>query len=144
MNIRNATVEDVQAIAHLMNLLGYPTTVEQMKKRFHKIKENPNHYTLVACKDEKVIGMVGFYIDVLYNADDLYARIIAFVIDENYRRQGAGRMLLKQAETIAKDLGAKGIGLNSGNRPERKISHQFYQSMGYVAKSTGFVKNFEA
>jgi hypothetical protein len=41
----------------------------------------------------------------------------------------------------ARRIGAIGIGLNSGNRPERAKAHRFYKDMGYVEKSIGFAKS---
>ncbi|WP_226529585.1 GNAT family N-acetyltransferase [Metabacillus niabensis] len=70
----------------------------------------------------------------------MYARLIAFVVDSNYRSKGIGRLVLTEAERYAKGLGADGIGLYSGNRAEREDAPQFYKKMGYSAKSTGFVR----
>ena len=141
MEVRRASLNDVNDLTPLMEQLGYPTSVEQMRVRFKHIEETPDHYTLVAEYDGKVVGMIGFHTGVLYNSDGIYARILAFVVDSNYRNKGIGRRLLSEAERQAKNLGADGIGLNSGNRAERENAHQFYKKMGYRAKSTGFVKH---
>lgn len=137
MVIRRASSKDINDLTSLMEQLGYPTSVEQMRVRF---EETPNHYTLVAEYDGKVVGMIGFHTGVLYNSDGIYARVIAFVVDSNYRNKGIGLRLLSEAEKYAKNLGADGIGLNSGKRAEREYAHQFYKKMGYCVKSTGFVK----
>ncbi|MGN8842877.1 hypothetical protein ACTNDN_08660 [Niallia sp. HCP3S3_B10] len=47
-----------------------------------------------------------------------------------------GKLLLKQVESFVKNLGVDGIGLNSGNRPDRTNAQQFYKKMGYTAEST--------
>jgi GNAT superfamily N-acetyltransferase len=85
--------------------------------------------------------MIGLCTGILYNKDGLYARIIAFVVDSNYRNKGIGKLLIKEAERWARNQGADSIALNSGNRPERKDAHQFYKRMGYVEKSIGFAKS---
>lgn len=141
MEIRKATSNDIPELASLMGQLGYPTSVEQMKMRFNNIESIPNHYTLVAGYDDKVVGMIGFHTGFLYNNDGVYARVIALIVDSNYRNKGIGKLLLTEAEKVAKNLGTSGIGLNSGNRSERDTAHQFYERMGYSAKSTGFVKS---
>jgi GNAT superfamily N-acetyltransferase len=140
MKIRKATLKDVPALASLMEQLGYPTTVENMTVRFINIDSNPSYHTLVAEEDGKVVGMIGLYTSILYNKDGLYARVIAFVVDSNYRNKGIGKLLINEAEIWARNQGADSIGLNSGNRPERDNAHQYYKRMGYVEKSTGFVK----
>ncbi|MGG4166469.1 GNAT family N-acetyltransferase [Rossellomorea vietnamensis] len=141
MEIRKATSNDIKELTSLMEQLGYQTSLEQMSDRYKNIEATPNHYTLVADYEGKVVGMVGFHTGVLFNTDGIYARVIAFVVDSNYRSKGIGRLLLTEAEIFAKNLGANGIGLNSGNRTERKNAHQFYEMMGYAAKSTGFAKS---
>jgi GNAT superfamily N-acetyltransferase len=141
MKIRKATIKDVPALASLMEQLGYPTTVENMTVSFINIDSNPSYHTMVAEEDGKVVGMIGLYTGILYNKDGLYARVIAFVVDSNYRNKGIGKLLINEAERWARNQGADSIGLNSGNRPERDNAHQFYKRMGYVEKSTGFVKS---
>ncbi|WP_341357446.1 GNAT family N-acetyltransferase [Rossellomorea sp. y25] len=141
MEIRKANSNDINELASLMEQLGYKTSIEQMSVRYKNIEATQNHYTLVASCEGKVVGMVGFHTVVLYNTDGIYARVIAFVVDSNYRGKGIGRLLLTEAEIFAKNLGADGIALNSGNRTERKKAHQFYENMGYAAKSTGFTKS---
>ncbi|MDQ0188187.1 GNAT family N-acetyltransferase [Cytobacillus sp. FSL W7-1323] len=140
MEIRKATSNDIKELASLMEQLGYQTSIEQMRVRFNNIEATTNHYTLVAIYKEKIVGMVGFHTGVLYNKDGIYARVIAFVVDSKFRNKGIGRRLLTEAESIAINSGADGIGLNSGNRTERDNAHQFYKNMGYEAKSIGFVK----
>jgi GNAT superfamily N-acetyltransferase len=51
-----------------------------------------------------------------------------------------GKKLMEETENWARKQGAISIGLNSGNREERKNAHQFYLQMGYQEKSKGFVK----
>ncbi|WP_242698129.1 GNAT family N-acetyltransferase [Bacillus sp. SD088] len=60
--------------------------------------------------------------------DGFYIRIVAFVVDSNYRGKGIGKKLLAEAESWARRIGATGIGLNSGNRPER-FNAKLYKSM---------------
>jgi GNAT superfamily N-acetyltransferase len=121
--------------------LGYPTSVEQMRIRFSNIQSNPSYHTLVAEYDGKVVGMVGLCIGVFYELDGSYVRIVAFVVDSNYRGKGIGKNLIQEAESWARRQGAIGIGINSGNRVERLIAHKFYMNMGYEEKSIGFAKN---
>ncbi|SFA50862.1 N-acetylglutamate synthase, GNAT family [Parageobacillus thermantarcticus] len=141
MKIRKAVIKDVPELASLMEQLGYPTTVESMTIRFNNIESNPSYHTLVAEMNGKVVGMIGLCTGVLYEKDGLYARVIAFVVDSNYRNKGIGKLLIKEAERWARNQGAHSIVLNSGNRPERKNAHEFYKHMGYIEKSTGFAKS---
>lgn len=140
MDIRIPTSLDIPHITELMNQLGYPTTIEQMTKRFTHIQSLPYYHTLVAEEDKRVVALVGLSTGVFYEHDGVSVRIVAFVVHKEYRRRGIGEKLLKAAEQWAILQGATGIGLNSGNREERQAAHAFYQTLGYEAKSTGFQK----
>ncbi|MDF2036038.1 GNAT family N-acetyltransferase [Cytobacillus oceanisediminis] len=140
IHTRKAAIEDLPKLARLMGDLGYPVSEEQMETRLKMIGSHPDYCTLVACLKDKVIGMVGFHTGHLYNTDGIHIRVIALVTDKDYRGIGAGKKLMLAVENFAGQLGAAGIVLNSGNRTEREDAHQFYLSLGYQAKSTGFVK----
>lgn len=84
--------------------------------------------------------MIGMILGFPYEKNDNYVRIVALVVDSIYRKQGIGENLIEKAEEWAKEQGANGIVLNSGNRRERIDAHQFYLKRGFEGKSTGFVK----
>ncbi|MFS0824684.1 N-acetyltransferase family protein [Bacillus sp. 1P02SD] len=141
MEIREATVYDIEELTSLVEQLGYPTTIENMKTRFSNIESSPDYHTLVASYDGKIVGMIGIVKGYYYELDGFYVRIVALVVDSNYRNKGIGKKLLEEAESWARIIGATGIGINSGNRPERVKAHRFYKNMGYVEKSIGFAKS---
>lgn len=141
MDNREAKINDVPDLVSLMEQLGYPTSVDKFKLRFNAIVANPSYHTLVAELDGKIVGMAGLCTGLSYEYDGFYVRIVAFVVDLNYRRNGIGEKLIQQAESWARDQGAIVIALNSGNREERKGAHQFYLKMGYEVKSIGFGKS---
>lgn len=140
MIVREASNNDVSQLVSLMEQLGYPTTLDKFKNRLSAIAEHPDYHTLVAEINGKIIGMAGLCSGLFYEYDGSYVRIVAFIVDKDYRRKGIGKKLIQEAECWAKKQGAVAIALNSGNRPERKDAHQFYTSLGYIAKSTGFSK----
>ncbi len=70
-------------------------------------------------------------------------RLLAFVINSNYREEGYGTLLLKESEILATQLGCKAITLNSGNREERDNAHSFYKNNGFENKSSGFSKSID-
>lgn len=57
--IRDATEDDLEALANLMNELGYPTTLEEMKMRFHHISNHPDYKTFIVCTENEIVGMAG-------------------------------------------------------------------------------------
>ncbi|WP_419880526.1 GNAT family N-acetyltransferase [Peribacillus sp. B-H-3] len=140
MEIRDATLNDINELTFLMEQLGYPTTIENMETRFKNIELNPDYKTLLATYDGKVVGMIGLLKGYYYEMDGCYVRIVALVVNSSYRSKGIGKKLIAEAENWSRKIGATGIGLNSGNRPERVNAHKFYKNRGYVEKSIGFAK----
>ncbi|MBP3951797.1 GNAT family N-acetyltransferase [Bacillus suaedae] len=141
MEIRKATVSDIGELTLLMDQLGYPTTPEKMKLRFCNIEANSDYNTLVASYDGNVVGMIGLVKGYYYELDGSYVRIVALVVNINYRSKGIGKKLVQEAENWSRKIGASGIGLNSGNRTERINAHEFYKNMGFIEKSIGYAKS---
>ena len=138
--IRNATENDINQLAVLMGELGYPTTMDEMEQRFSKIYSNPLYSTHVAEIGGAIVGMIGMTLGFHYEKNENYVRIVALVVDSEYRKQGIGAALILTAEEWAKEQGANRIVLNSGNRSERNDAHRFYTNMGFEGKATGFYK----
>jgi GNAT superfamily N-acetyltransferase len=141
MNIRESIETDIPDLSSLMNQLGYPTTEKEMAIRYNKLNNDSHYFTFVAEINGKIAGMIGIFKGHFYEKNEVSIRIVAFVVDEQFRNIGIGKKLVNYAEKWAKEQGALGIGLTSGKRDERKAAHYFYKSLGYVDSSIGFVKN---
>lgn len=102
-----------------------------------------HYWTFVAVVDEKVVGYIGLTKNYFWEQDGHFIRIQALVVDKELRRFGIGQKLIEAAETIARQINAKIIVLNCGNRDERQSAHQFYPRMGFQPKSTGYVKRLD-
>jgi len=82
----------------------------------------------VAETENKVVGYIPLVnYDVIYA--DNFKNCLGLAVDNDYKRNGIGSALLKQAEIWAKENGAVGIRLCSG--AERVNAHKFYESQGY-------------
>lgn len=138
--IRLATLEDASNLVKLFDDLGYPSTSQQIYSRLKNLLLHPDYFILVLEADKKIIGLCGLCKMMFFEHDDYYMRILAFVIDNNYRNQGYGKKLLKESEKFSINQSCSIITLNSGNRTERINAHKFYTSNGYSSKSTGFTK----
>ena len=137
---------DLNKIKELLILyedLGYPTITKNLVNRLKKIYSHEDYYLLLLIKDEVIIGLSGMCKMMFYEKNGEYMRLLAFVINSNYREKGYGTLLLKESEMLATQLGCKAITLNSGNREERDSAHNFYKSNGFDNKSSGFSKNLE-
>ncbi|WP_436855158.1 GNAT family N-acetyltransferase [Staphylococcus caeli] len=137
---------DLNKIDDLLALyedLGYPTIAENLFNRLNKIYNHEDYYLLLLIKDDMIIGLSGMCKMLYYEKNDEYMRLLAFVINSNYRGKGYGTLLLKESEMVATQLGCKAITLNSGKREERDDAHSFYKRNGFEHKSSGFSKNLK-
>ena len=140
INIREAEMTDIFALTELMNELGYDTTIDEMKIRFTSIQNHDDYKTFIATSNTQVVGMVGMTKNYFYEQNGIYIRVVALVINYGFRQNGIGRKLMEASENWAREVGADTILLNCGNREERTIAQQFYQTLGYQIKSSGFIK----
>ena len=141
--IREAEPTDISALTELMNELGYPTSIDEMKTRFENIKNHKDHQTFVAADEKEILGMVGLSKNFSYEQNGIYVRVLALVTRSRFRQKGIGKKLMDVAENWAREIGANKVLLNCGNRDERAIAHLFYKKIGYEIKSSGFVKKLE-
>ena len=58
------------------------------------------------------------------------AELLLLAVSPNLRRRGIGRMLLRAAESILADRGARVLVVTSGN--QRADAHAFYEKNGYT------------
>lgn len=143
MNIRPMKIEDTSNFEELMAQLGYPASKDELQQRFHQLLQLPLYYTAVAEIEGELAGFVGMCKQWAYEFDKPYVRILALVVHEKYRRQQIGQALMENAIHWARHQGCISITLNSGNREERRAAHEFYESLGFIGKSTGYSKWLE-
>lgn len=134
LTVRWMTATDLPAVVELCEQLGYPCTLAEAAKRFDRIRSEADHAMLVA---ELVGGRVAGWIHVhpVHTIEsDSYAEIGGLVVDQNCRRQGAGRALVAEAERWAREQGFARIRVRSNIvRPE---AHEFYPGIGFERLKT--------
>ncbi|HEX7879087.1 MAG TPA: GNAT family N-acetyltransferase, partial [Candidatus Eisenbacteria bacterium] len=67
--IRDAVLDDAEALARLVTDLGYPTSVEQMRMRLGRIRSDDDYRTLVAIDLDDIVGFIGLRIGLNYASD---------------------------------------------------------------------------
>ncbi|MBM7689372.1 GNAT family N-acetyltransferase [Enterococcus ureilyticus] len=130
MTIREATLEDVEAINQLnTGPLNHEYPLADAKKQLCYLLSSPVNKLFVKELDEKVVGYIQLSEYVSTYAPRLM-NVLALVVAEDFHSQGLGKALLDYAEQWAKEQGVKGIRLNSG--VERTAAHKFYEKQEYV------------
>ncbi len=144
VKIRQATASDIPAMNELFRKdLGYEgCTLEIVEKQFAGL-DNSREAVFVAEAGDDSGHIAGVIHVEKYNV--LYfptmANILGLAVAADFRRQGIGSALLKQAEEWARENGASSMRLNSGE--SRKQAHEFYRTQGYTdnKKQLRFIKD---
>jgi len=137
ITIRDATVQDADVLAPLLNQLGYPSSSQEVVHRIASYQA-PDYRLLVSEVEGAVNGFIALHVFHLLHWRGKMGRITAFCVDEQYRLQGVGLRLLEAAEQGMWSCGCAKLEVSSND--QRKRTHQFYLKMGYKVDSLRFVK----
>ncbi len=127
--IRECNIEDIEAIYELSrSQMGYDVPMAIIAERLALILQREEDKIFVAVIDNCVVGYVhACNYESLYLPP--YKSIMGLAVAADCKRQGIGSALLSTVENWAKETGAFGIRLVSGE--ERAGAHEFYKHCGY-------------
>jgi ribosomal protein S18 acetylase RimI-like enzyme len=136
--LRDARAGDASTVAILLGQLGYPCSRGDAAQRIATMLEDPTQSLVVAEFHGDVCGLLA--LDTMYYLPlgAPTCRITSLIVDEAHRRDGLGRLLLREAERRARACGAVRIELTSA--AHRHAAHAFYKASGYEESSLRFVK----
>lgn len=141
MNIRIARPEDSLAIAEITaEGLGYVRAPEIISQNMIALDSNHDRLFVAEINGE----VVGFIEPQVY--EPVYwgklINILGLAVRKSHRGTGIGKALMEAAENWAKEIGAKGVRLNSGK--SRTEAHAFYRHIGYTSEKQQirFLKEF--
>ena len=127
--IREARTQDYARIAELAGQLSYPSSKDEIAKRFDGMQHSDEQAVFVAqLATGEIAGWLAVFVYRVVEAD-ARAEISGFVVDEHHRSQRVGMHLLARAERWAREIGCRAIGLRSNVIRDR--AHAFYESHGY-------------
>lgn len=129
VEIREAVPDDAEAISELNNSqMGYVFSTRDTYEKLCDILRCEKDKVFVAIIEGNVVGYIhANNYDLLYHPH--MKNIMGITVDEKFKRQGIGRMLIEAVEVWAKKTGAAGIRLLSG--ATRTDAHSFYKSCGF-------------
>lgn len=136
--LRRATEDDAAGVAKLLAELGYECTPADAMERIREMSGEEHQALIVADLHGELCGLVA--LDVMYYLPlgRNTCRITALVVGDEYRHFGLGRVLLREAEQVARQHGAARIEVTTaGHRHE---AHDFYRACGYAESSVRFMK----
>lgn len=135
--IRDSKTNDSESLLPLLEQLGYPTTREELEKRFNRFINKDGYGVAVACLNNRIVGFVAFSKSELFVSDTTRIHIEGIAVDKSVRGQNIGKQLMEFVENYAKKFSPVVIDLTSGLRRASEGTHEFYKKLGY--KNEGFM-----
>jgi GNAT superfamily N-acetyltransferase len=134
VRIRRVEDRDVPPLAGLMDELGYPASVEQLRERIARLPES----TTVFVTDD-VSGMAALDVRQVLQADAPRAQIVALVVRADARGRGIARALVAAVEAAARAAGATRLVVISGGH--RDDAHAAYRALGFAESGIRFARD---
>lgn len=138
IQIRRATTADAAAVMPLVQELGYPSSIEQMRDTLERLGTSESDRVFVAEHKAQLVGVVSVHLLPLFHAAGHLARITALVVTASSRGTGIGRALLAAVEKFAWGADCARIEVTSGDH--RSEAHDFYVRLGYQVDERRFIK----
>jgi GNAT superfamily N-acetyltransferase len=136
--LREARPEDANAVAALLDELGYPSSANQAAERIARIGHDPSTLLLLAELDGEIAGLAALHVQNLVERDDLGCSVAALVVAERFRRLGIGVRLSEAIEAEAQARGCESLVLHTAHR--RSDAHAFYEALGYEHSGRRYAK----
>lgn len=126
-SVREALFTDAQRIAALAGQLGYEVPVAHVERQLRRHGDERTVFVAVVPR----VGVVGWIGVALHESltDSGRADIEGLVVEDEYRGNGIGRLLVDAAQTWARRRGCTSVRLLSNVVRER--AHEFYRGLGY-------------
>ena len=141
MQIRALTVDDMESLSALYyQFWNEVSDVPKMKASFHAMQSDEAYILLGAEEAGKLVGSVmGIVCRELYGDCAPFLVLEDMIVDQNYRKQGVGKLLFRELEKRAVLKGCAQVILVTDT--SRKDAQGFYESMGFhPAANRGYKK----
>lgn len=138
LEIRVATDSDSEAIARLLDQLGYPASTAEIPTRLDRLSQADRAAVFLADRDGKVVGLATVHILSVVNRIRDVAWLTALVVDESARGTGVGRRLVESVEAFARQQGCERLSVTT--HEDRADARAFYVRIGFEATGRRFGK----
>jgi GNAT superfamily N-acetyltransferase len=128
--IRQASPDDLEVVAFLLNDLGYPLNPAQVRNTFMMLLRDPQAKILLATRGRQVVGMVSLHSYTALRLNGCQVTVEELVVHPNFRGRGIGQELIAAAYRYAEMAGAVRIELKTGDTRE-SFKRGFYDKNGF-------------
>ena len=108
------------------------------KDSFFRILKDPKSFIFVAEEKNRLIGFLTFFVRYVVRYSTPIGQIEELFVLKGFRKQGAGKKLIRAAEQAAKKFGCRRTYVESAY--EHSPAHKFYQNLGYKKSGYYFLK----
>jgi GNAT superfamily N-acetyltransferase len=136
LSIRRLTIDDAEEAAELCSQLGYPSTLEDLRKRIEERTRLSDSIALVALLNSQIVGWVDACIES-HLQSPACAVIGGLVVRDGTRGLGIGKRLCLEIEQWARDKSIPVLRVRS--QIIREDAHRFYLREGYSKVKTSVV-----
>lgn len=137
-DVRAAASSDAQAIARLLDQLGYPVDAVEIPARLGRVSKGNRAAVFLAEQDGRVVGLATVHILSVLNRVRDVAWLTALVVDASARAQGVGRRLVESVEAFAREHGCERLSVTT--QEHRSDAHAFYVRTGFEPTGRRFGK----
>ena len=131
--IRQARVEDFDAINHLSQYFGYPRQGDDVAfAGFKSVLESDNDWIWVFVQQGQVLGWIHIF-TARRLASSTFNEIGGMVVSVDHRHQGIGRQLVERVRIWSQD---HELSLRVRCNSKREETLEFYQSIGFSELKT--------
>ena len=136
--IRDVRPDDADAVARLLDQLGYPAEPSAIVSRLERLAIVGDR-VVVAEVGQEVVGLAHLQVTPAIEYDRPAAKIGALVVDDSHHGEGIGRALVEALEAEARARGCALLFLTTSAR--RNDAHEFYRRVGLEETGKRFTKS---
>lgn len=103
--IRDLTETDLPIIAKLLKGLGYNSSLPALEDITKQLADNAEYKVLLDAEDDAIVGLIALHTMSLFHRPGKIGRITTLVVDESYRGNRAGKMLLDASDEFFRAAG---------------------------------------
>lgn len=101
--IKDVEKSDLLGISSLLKGLGYSTSLSTLESRLSAYEEGDEYKVMIDMEDVSIKGIIGLHIYSPFHTKGTIGRITTFIIEESYRGNRAGKLLVEAADTFFKE-----------------------------------------
>lgn len=137
--IRDVERSDTPGIAKLLKALGYGTSQSALDAKLESYSQVENTYkVMIDIEDDGINGLIGLQLINPFHSKNSIGRVTTLVLDESYRGNRAGRMLVEAADEFFVEVGCSVSEVTGAIM--RSNARDILIDLGYVENDRHYVK----